>query len=85
MIMQDADKVRGVLSEISNAYARIEAEREFIKEAISEAAEKYQLEKAALRKMSRLFHKGNFNEEKTSAEELFSTYENILNNTKAQH
>lgn len=77
MIEQDKEKVLGVLKELSNAMTRIEAEKDFMKEAIKEAAEKYELDKKHLRKMARVFHKNNFDEVQGESEEFCELYEKI--------
>jgi hypothetical protein len=79
MIEADKGKVKQVLTEISNAMTRIEGEREFIKDAIEVASEKYEIEKKILRKMARVFHKNNYAEELSTIEEFTTMYENIVN------
>ncbi len=82
MIEQDKEKVLGVLKELSNAMTRIQAEKDFMKEAISDAAEKYELEKKHIRKMAQVYHKQNFDEIQGEAEEFCELYESITTNTK---
>ena len=82
MIAQDKEKVLGVLKELSNAMTRIRAEKDFMKEAIADAAEKYELEKKHIRKMAQVYHKQNFDEIQGEAEEFCELYESITTNTK---
>ena len=60
MIEQDKNELRGVLQEISNSMTRMDAEKEYIKEAMAAASEKYQLNKKYLRKMAKVYHQNNF-------------------------
>lgn len=79
MITTDAGKVLSVLNEISNCLTRMEGERDAMKEIISKAAEDHQIPKKTLRKMARIHHKGNANQEKAEVEEVFSLYETVQN------
>ena len=60
----DADKqrIKGAMEEISNAYTRIEAERDFIKEAIVALSEDVGIPKKYLSKMATMYHKNNVSE-----------------------
>lgn len=82
MVEQDKEKVLGVLKELSNAMTRIQAEKDFMKEAISDAAEKYELEKKHIRKMAQVYHKQNFDEIQGEAEEFCELYESITTTNK---
>jgi hypothetical protein len=75
MIDADKKKLRGVLSEVSNAMTRSEGERDFIREAIKKASDDLQLEKKILRKMARVYHRQNFADVKASEEEFLKLYE----------
>lgn len=78
MIEVDKNKVLGVLKEISNAMTRIEAERDYIKEAVKAAADEHQLDKKILRKMASVYHKQNFEEVQGENEEFSELYETIV-------
>jgi hypothetical protein len=78
MIESDKNKVQGVLNEVSNAMTRIAGERDFIKEAIKEAADKYQIDKKQLRKLAKVYHNQTFAAEVANAEEFQSLYETIV-------
>jgi hypothetical protein len=78
MIEQDKKELLGVLKEISNAMTRSDAERDFVKDAIKEAAEKFQMNKKILRKMAKVYHKNSFNDEVSEMEEFQQMYENIV-------
>lgn len=75
---EDRKNVKLVLDEISNSMTRIEAEREYIKEAISDMADKYDLPKKILNRMARVYHKQNFSETVDENDELVVLYENVV-------
>lgn len=78
MIEEDRKKLKDVLTEVSNSMIRIKSEREFIKEAIEEAAEKFQMNKKILRKMSKVYHNNSFTDEIMEMEEFQTLYESIV-------
>ena len=78
MIEQDKNELRGVLQEISNSMTRIAGEKDFIKEAILAASEKYQMNKKILRKMAKVYHQNNFTDEVSEMEEFQKIYESIV-------
>lgn len=79
MITNPADKkaIRDALREISSSLTRIEAERDLIKEAIKNVSENYQIPKKTFRRMAKVYHKQNFNQEIEEHEEFENLYENI--------
>ena len=78
MIDQDKKDILGVLTEISNSMLRIKSEREYIKEAIDAAAEKYDMNKRILRKMAKVYHNNSFTNEVTEMEEFQALYESVV-------
>ncbi len=78
MIEEDRKKMKDVLTEISNSMIRIKSEREFIKEAIEEAAEKFEMNKKILRKMAKVYHNNSFTDEIMEMEEFQTLYESIV-------
>jgi hypothetical protein len=78
MIEEDRKKLKDVLTEVSNSMIRIKSEREFIKEAIEEAAEKFQMNKKILRKMAKVYHNNSFTDEVMEMEEFQTLYESIV-------
>jgi hypothetical protein len=78
MIEEDRKKLKDVLTEVSNSMIRIKSEREFIKEAIEEAAEKFQMNKKILRKMAKVYHNNSFTYEIMEMEEFQTLYESIV-------
>jgi ribosomal protein S17E len=74
----DQIKIKKMLSEISDSYTRISAERELIKETIEALAEDFDLEKKILRKMAQIFHKQNYSTVEAEQEELAQLYESVV-------
>ena len=74
---EDRKAIKDAMQEISNAYTRIEAERDFIKEALADLQDKVDIDKKYLRKMSRIYHKQNIVEFTTEAEDIETLYEAI--------
>jgi len=54
------DKIMAVVREISGSMTRIEAERDYIKEAVTELAKDQQIPKKLLNQFARAYHKSNF-------------------------
>ena len=75
---KDQEKIRTVLSEISNSYTRISAERDLINETIQALSEDFEIDKKILRKMAQIFHKQNYTEVENEQEELALLYESIV-------
>lgn len=77
----DRKNILDCMVEISSAMTRIDAEREYIKEAINETCEKYELSKKTFRRMVKVYHKQNFNSELEQDQEFESMYETITKTT----
>ena len=69
------------MKEISASMTRTEGEREFVREAIKEICEKYQLSKKTFRRMAKVYHKQNFSLELEEHEEFETMYETITKTT----
>ena len=74
----DKQRVKTVLIEVSNSLTRMEAEKDFIKDAIDAASKIHEIPKKTLNKMAKVFHKNNYSEELSSIEEFTTMYENII-------
>lgn len=74
---EDRKTIKDAMTELSNAYTRIEAERDFIREALADLQDKVDIDKKYLRKMSRIYHKQNIVEFTTEAEDIETLYEAI--------
>jgi hypothetical protein len=56
---EDKKRIKGAMEEMSNSFTRVEAERDFQKEAINALADDVDIPKNILRKMARIYHKQN--------------------------
>lgn len=77
----DRKAILDCIKEISESMTRIEAERDFINEAIKNICDQKQLSKKALRRMARTYHKQNFTQEIEDHQEFEALYETITNTT----
>ena len=78
---KDIEKIRKMMKEISNSMARIESERSLIKETVDAVCDEFELPKKAFRKMARVYHKQNFNDEIAAQEEFAALYEGVTGTT----
>jgi hypothetical protein len=77
----DRKAILDCMKEISNSMTRIGGEREFIREAIKDICEKFELNKKTFRRMAKVYHKQSFSNEIEEHEEFESMYETITNTT----
>ena len=77
----DRKAILECMKEISASMTRTEGEREFVREAIKEICEKYQLSKKTFRRMAKVYHKQNFSLELEEHEEFETMYETITKTT----
>ena len=73
----DKQRMKGAMDEISMAYTRIEAEKDFIKEAIISLEDDVGIPKKYLNKMARIYHKNNMNEVVAEIEDIEALLETI--------
>ena len=73
--------IKDCMQEISNSMTRIEGERDFIKEAINNTCEEFQLSKKTFRKLVKTYHKQNFSNEVADHEEFELMYQQLTNET----
>lgn len=78
MIDVDKKALKGVLDELSNSMLRVKSEKEFQKEAITDASEKFNMNKRILRKMVKVYHNNSFTEEVMEMEEFQTLYESVV-------
>ncbi|MFW9602981.1 MAG: hypothetical protein ACMV1B_11785 [Prevotella sp.] len=74
----DRKKIKDALQEISNSLTRIAAERDLIKETVSEVSKNFNLSKKHINKMSRIYHKQNFQVTQQENEELEALYLSVV-------
>lgn len=73
--------IKKVMEEISASMTRIEGERDFIKEAINNCSEEYEINKKTFRKLAKVYHKQNFSREVAEHEEFETMYEQLTGET----
>ena len=78
--LSDVDKKRlaNACRELSNSYARAEAEADLQKEMLAEMNDSIGIEKKLLRKISRVFHKQDVHEVRDFNTRFDSSYDAIL-------
>lgn len=69
--------IKNCLQEISNSMTRMEAERDNIKEIVNRCATEFEMNKRITRKLARIFHKRNMEEERAEQQEISDTYDAI--------
>lgn len=74
----DRAKIKKMLGEISNSMTRIAAERDLIKETVSELSKEFELPKKYLNRMAKVYHKQNFQIEQANHEEFEDLYTSIV-------
>ncbi|NBP03798.1 MAG: hypothetical protein EBU90_27605 [Proteobacteria bacterium] len=77
----DRKAILDCMKEISGSMTRIEAERDFIREAIKNICDEQNLSKKTFRRMAKVYHKQNFTSEIEEHEEFETLYETITNST----
>lgn len=77
----DRKAILDCMKEISASMTRIGAERELIREAITNICDQQNLSKKTFRRMAKTYHKQNFNQEVEEHEEFETMYETITNST----
>ena len=74
---EDKKRIKDCMDEVSNSYTRMEAERDFIKEAINALADDVDIPKKYLGKMSKIYHKQNLSEAVGEMEDVEALYEAV--------
>jgi hypothetical protein len=70
--------VKDCIFEISASMTRIESERDFIKEAINNVAEKHKISKKHLRKAAVSYHKSNLQQTVEQTKEVVELYMKVF-------
>ena len=73
--------IKKCMDELSASMARIDGERDFIKEAIVNICEEYEMSKKTFRKLAKVYHKQNFSKEVAENEEFETMYEQLTGET----
>jgi len=75
--VEDRKRIKDCMDEISNSYLRQEAERTFVKEAISALADEVDIPKKYLGKMARIYHNQNMSELVSELEDIEALIETV--------
>ena len=73
--------IKKVMDELSASMSRIDGERDFIKEAIGNCCEQYEMNKKTFRRLAKVYHKQNFSREVADNEEFETMYEQLTGET----
>ena len=73
--------IKKCMDELSASMARIDGERDFIKEAIVNICEEYEMSKKTFRRLAKVYHKQNFSKEVAEHEEFETMYEQLTGET----
>ena len=74
---KDLKRIRGCMEEMSNSFTRMEAERDFQKEAINALAEECEVPKSVLRKTARAFHNQDISDRIAEISDIEALMESI--------
>jgi len=75
---EDRKKLLAAIKEIDNSMTRVAAEKDFQKDAITDIADKLDLEKKYVRKLANIYHKQNFSEVQAEQTEVADLYELVF-------
>jgi len=73
----DRAKILGMLQEISNSLTRVESERDLIKEILDRLQDECEIPKKLGRKLAKVYHKRNFEEEVAQQNDFVEIYEKV--------
>ncbi|HAW03255.1 MAG TPA: hypothetical protein DCW83_01135 [Saprospirales bacterium] len=74
----DVKRIKDCIIEITNAMTLMDAQRDFIKEAILSCCEDVDVDKKHLRKMAKIYHKQNLAEIVGELEDVEALYEGVM-------
>ena len=74
----DREKLFKIVQECSNSMTRMDAEKDFVREAIADTAKNMQLPKKMVAKLVKVYHKQNFDEEVAVQEQFETLYESVV-------
>lgn len=74
----DKQKLLKVLRDCSDSLTRMDAEKDLLREAITETAKNMQLPKRLVGRLVKVFHKQNYDEEVAVHEQFETLYETVV-------
>lgn len=74
----DREKLLKVIRECSDSLTRAEAEKDYIRESITEISKVLQLPKRLVARMVKVYHKQNYDEEVATHDQFETLYETVV-------
>lgn len=74
----DRDKLLKVIRECSDAMLRAQAEKDYIKEAVTDISKQLTLPKKLVAKMVKVYYKQNYDEEVATHDQFETLYETVV-------
>jgi hypothetical protein len=74
----DREKLLKVIRECSDSMTRIQGEKDFVRESITEISKQLQLPKRLVAKMVKVYYKQNFDEEVATQDQFETLYETVV-------
>jgi len=71
-------RIKSIMSESSAALTRIEDERVFLKDTVSDLSDEFDIPKKIIKKMIKAYHKQSFNEESEEQEQFLDIYQTVM-------
>lgn len=75
---KDKERLSNAITEISNSMTRIDAERDFQKDAVDKVADETGVDKKYIKKLASMYHKQTFAQVQTEYEEIEGLYEELF-------
>jgi glutaminase len=75
---KDKEKLTAAIKELSNSMVRMDAERDFQKEAIANVSDETGIDKKYVKKLATIYHKQTFAQVQTETEEIETLYETLF-------
>lgn len=75
---EDREKLLKVIKNCSDSMARMDGEKDFIREEIKEISKQLEIPKRLVSKMIKVYHKQNYDEEVAVHEQFETLYETIV-------
>jgi hypothetical protein len=74
----DREKLLKIIRECSDAMIRAQAEKDYVKEAVTDISKQLQLPKKLVSRLVKVYHKQNFDEEVAVHEQFETLYETVI-------
>lgn len=74
----DREKLFKIVRECSDSMTRMDAEKDFVRESITETSKQMQLPKKMVARLVKVYHKQNFDEEVAIHEQFETLYESVV-------